>query len=150
VSLAVPISWQIIGYLLLAALATALVFLATASYSRAESVAGAVVLDKGVASIVASRPGVVAALEVREGERVVSGDPLVSIRSEEDMARGATAPRRMIEALEQQDRRLAAQTSLVMSAAGAEQSRLLARIAGIAGEVASLDNQIADQRSSFP
>lgn len=146
VSIAVPISWQVIGYTLLAALVAALVFLFTASYSRVETVTGAVVLDKGVAAILPSRPGVVAELPAREGQRVRAGDPLVRVRSEEDMAGGGTAPRRIIEALREQDRRLASQTSLMGNAAAAEQSRLSEQIAGLGHEIASLEAQIAAQR----
>lgn len=146
VSLAVPMSWQLIGYLLLAALTIALIFLATASYARVETVTGAVVLDKGVAPIVPSRPGVVIHLPVHDGEQVEAGEPLVRIRSEEDLAKGGTAPQRVMEALREQDRRLATQTDLVMSAAAAEQSRLAAQINGLNQEIASLDTQIADQQ----
>ena len=146
VAVALPMSWQVIGYLLLAALAGALIFLGLASYSRVETVAGAVVLDKGVAPIVPSRRGIVLALMARDGQRVKAGDPLVEIRSEEDMGAGGTAPQRVIEALREQDRRLADQTALVMSAAGAERQRLAARIRGLNEEIKSLDNQIADQQ----
>lgn len=146
VSLAVPVSWQIIGFLLLTTLVVALVFLATASYSRAEVVTGAIVLDRGIASIVPSRPGIVAQLPAREGQRVAAGDPLVRIRSEEDMSGGRSAPRRIMDALEEQDARLASQTSLVMSAAGAERERLAAQIGGTEQEIASLDTQIASQQ----
>jgi membrane fusion protein len=143
VNVALPLSWQVIGYLLLAGLAAALIFLAMASYSRVETVAGAVVLDKGVAPIVPSRRGVVIALLARDGQRVRAGDPLVQIRSEEDLGAGGTAPQRVIE---EQDRRLADQTALVMSAAGAERQRLAAQIRGLTEEITSLDNQIADQQ----
>ena len=146
VNIAVPVSWQAIGYLLLGALVIAGVFLATASYSRVETVAGAVVLDKGLAEIVPSRPGVVAALPASEGRAVKVGEALVQIRSEEDMAGGQTGPRRVMEALEEQDQRLASQTSLMMNAAGAEQGQLIAQIRGFGQEIASLDAQIAAQR----
>jgi membrane fusion protein len=146
VTVALPMSWQFIGYLLLAALAGALIFLAMASYSRVATVAGAVVLDKGVAPIVPSRRGVVMALLARDGQRVRAGDPLVQIRSEEDMGAGGTAPQRVIEALQEQDRRLADQTALVMSAAWAERQRLTAQIRGLTEEIKSLDNQIVDQQ----
>lgn len=146
VSIAIPLSWQAIGFLLLVSLAAALLFLVTARYSRIETVAGAVVLDRGVAPIVASRPGIVTALPAREGHRVRAGDPLVEIRSEEDMASGPTAPRRMREALRQQDERLASQTALMMNAARAEQARLSAEASGLAQEIASLEAQIAEQK----
>lgn len=146
VSIAVPLSWQLIGFVLIAALAAVICFLVTAQYSRIETVAGAVVLDRGVAPIVPSRPGIVTALRAREGQKVGAGDPLVQIRSEEDMASGSTAPRRIVEALQQQDHRLATQTALMMNAAQAEQSRLAAEASGLHGEIASLKAQMAEQR----
>lgn len=146
VTIAVPVSWQAISYLLLASLVIAIVFLATASYSRVNTVAGAIVLDKGLAQIVPSRPGVVVALRVSDGHSVRVGEALVHIRSEEDMADGSTGPRRVKEALQQQDLGLASQNSLMMEAARAEQGRLSAQILGLRQEVASLDVQIASQR----
>jgi len=146
VNLAVPVAWQAIGYLLLAALAAALIFLATASYSRIETATGAIVLDRGVAAIVPSRPGIVADLLVREGQRVDQGRPLVRIRSEEDMTGGATMPERIVDSLGEQDRRLSSQVDLVRAAAAAEQARLGAQIRGLTQEIASLDAQIASQR----
>ncbi|HEY7810956.1 MAG TPA: HlyD family efflux transporter periplasmic adaptor subunit [Allosphingosinicella sp.] len=146
VSIAIPISWQIIGWTLLAALVTALVFLFVASYARVETVTGAIVLDKGVAQIVPSRSGVVSELPAREGQRVATGEPLARIRSEEDMAGGGTAPRRIIGALEEQDRRLANQAALLGRAATAEESRFAAEIVGIEAELASLEAQFSAQR----
>jgi membrane fusion protein len=145
VTLALPVSWQVIGYLLFAALVVALVFLCTASYSRVETVSGAVVLEQGFAAIVPSRSGVVEALPAHDGQTVKPGDPLVRIRSEEDMASGATAPRRVLGALREQDLRLADQAAMVLHAGAASRSELRVRIGGLTGEIASLDSQIADQ-----
>lgn len=145
VSIAVPVSWQVIGYSLLASLGAALAFLAMASYSRVESVDGAIALDKGVASIVPSRSGVIAALPVREGQQVAAGSVLAEIRSEENLARGASAPERIRDSVAEQDRGLAMQSRLLLSAAQSEQSRLLAQIDGYGQELASLDEQISAQ-----
>lgn len=146
INLAMPMSWQAIGYLLLFALVVALIFLASASYARVETVSGAIVLDKGVVPIVPSRPGILVALSVREGDRIRAGAPLAVVRSEEDQARGTTAPRQTLEALAQQDRRLSVQAASLMGAAEAEKSRLAARIDGLNDELASLDAQIVDQK----
>lgn len=146
VSLAVPLSWQVIGFTLLLALTAALAFLATGSYSRVETVSGAVVLDTGVAAIVPSRAGMVAALPAREGQRVKAGDPLVEIRSEEDMADGGTAPHRILGALTEQDKRLSDQSTLMINAAAQEGARLAAQIAGLSEEITSLNAQIEAQR----
>lgn len=145
ISLAVPLSWQAIGFLLFAALIGAAIFLVAAPYSRIETVGGAIVIDKGTASIVPTRAGVIAELAVREGQEVGAGQLLARIRAEEDLAAGSTAPRRVIEALQAQDRQLGSQAGLVLDAASAEQARLMATAAGLRQEIESLDQQIADQ-----
>lgn len=145
ISLAVPLSWQAIGYLLFAALLIALIFLVSAPYSRVETVSGAIVVDKGTAPIVPTRGGVIVDLPVREGERVAAGQLLARVRSEEDMA-GGTAPDRILDTLQVQDRQLGSQGALVLTAAAAERARLAATIGGAEQEIATLDRQIADQQ----
>ncbi|HEX8450343.1 MAG TPA: HlyD family efflux transporter periplasmic adaptor subunit [Allosphingosinicella sp.] len=146
VSLALPLSWQIIGYLLLGALLAAAAFLFLTSYSRAEMVSGAITLDTGVATVAPSRSGVIAALDVREGQRVAQGAPLVRIRAEDDMVGGATASERRRRGLAEQDARLANQGASYEAAAAAERARALAQIDGLATEIGFLDRQIADQQ----
>lgn len=146
ISLAVPTSWHVIGFTILAALIAAFVFLALAGYSRTETVSGAIVLDRGLAPILPSRRGNVAALAVRDGQQVRAGDPLARIRSEEHMVGGGTDSRRLMAALEQQDERLASQSALGIDAAGEEQGRLAAQLDGLRREIVSLDAQIASQR----
>jgi membrane fusion protein len=146
VNLAVPISWQLIGYALLAALIAALLFLSFASYARVENVSGAIVLDRGVASIVPTRSGIVTALDAREGQLVQAGARLAEVRAEEAMTGGGTGPRRVMEALEQQDATLIGQSAMMTAAARAERSRLAEQITGLTREIASIDDQIASQR----
>lgn len=139
-------AWQLVGYLLLAVLVIVAIFLTTASYARTETVGGAIVLDRGVAAIVPSRPGIVMEVLVRDGRPVRSGDAVIRIRSEEEMIGGGTTPGRILEALDDQSRRLARQAVLVRIAAEAEQGRLVASIHGLDQEIASLDAQIEAQR----
>lgn len=146
VSIALPISWQLIGGFLIVALSIALYFVATAHYSRSQTVTGAVVLDRGVAAILPSRPGVVVQLLVEEGQRITAGTPLIRIRAEEDLTGGRSASDEMMAALVEQDRRLARQASLLGEAAAAERERLGTQIGGAAQEIASLDKQIQSQR----
>lgn len=145
ISLALPLSWQAIGYLLLAALVAAAIFLVAAPYARVETVSGAIVVDKGTAAIVPTRAGVIADLGVREGQRVGKGQLLARIRAEEDLVSGGTAPQRVMEALRAQDRQLGSQAGLMLNAASAERARLEASAAGLRQEIASLAQQIADQ-----
>lgn len=146
VSLAVPMSWQAIGYLLLLLLVVVSAFLFSASYSRIEIAEGGIALDAGVASIVPSKGGVVVDLRVRDGSRVDVGDLLVGIRSDQDLAEGGTSAQRILDAIAEQDRRLASQGRLVREAADAERRTLLSRLAGLSEELASIEAQIEAQR----
>ncbi|MGA9583464.1 MAG: HlyD family efflux transporter periplasmic adaptor subunit [Allosphingosinicella sp.] len=146
VSLAVPLRWQVIGYMLLTGLVAAFAFLFLASYSRAETVPGVVALDTGVATVAPSRGGIVESIQVREGQRVEKGARLMRIRAAEDMAGGATASERIRQALAEQDRRLAGQGASYEAAASAERERGLAQLAGLSEEIGFLERQIADQR----
>jgi membrane fusion protein len=146
VNLAVPLSWQLIGYLMFAAVAVALSFLAFASYARVQTVAGTIVVDKGTAPIVPTRDGIVAELAVSDGQHVRAGELLAKIRSEEYLANGSTAPERVIVALDRQGKQLGDQASLVLNAAAADRSRLLDTISGAEAEVQSLDEQIKEQQ----
>ncbi|MFL6844306.1 MAG: HlyD family efflux transporter periplasmic adaptor subunit [Allosphingosinicella sp.] len=64
---------------MLAGLAAAVVLLFAGSYSRVETATGVIVLDKGVAPVLPSRAGIVAAVAAREGQGVRAGEPLVRI-----------------------------------------------------------------------
>jgi len=146
INVAVPISWQIIGYLLLGALAVTIIFLASANYARVEAVGGAVTLDTGVAQIIPSRPGTITAIATTEGARVRAGQPLVHIRSGEYVGGGETAPERMKQALARQDARLAKQSASLLDASEAEQAGLAAQIAGLRSGIVSLETQIEEQQ----
>jgi membrane fusion protein len=146
ISLAVPLSWHLIGYLMAAAIFLAFCLLAFASYARVENVNGAIVVDKGVAAIVPTRPGVISELAVKDGQHVSFGDTLAHVRSDEDLAGGGTAAQRGLDSLAQQDRQLASQAALVLSAAAAERARLQETIRGAEEEIEGLDRQIADQQ----
>ena len=146
ISLAVPISWQAISFLLFAAVIIAAALLAIASYSQVENVAGAVVIDKGTAQVVATRAGVIASVGVRDGQQVKAGQVLARVRSEEDLVGGGTAPQRVIDSIHEQDRQLGDQAAMILGAASAERSRLHETILGAQQEVENLDQQIADQR----
>lgn len=91
VGIAVPIAWQCIGYLIFGGVAIAFAFLSLASYSRVETVAGTITPDTGVPAIMPTRSGVIAALTVKDGQDIVAGTELATIRAEEDSASGLSA-----------------------------------------------------------
>ncbi len=145
VSISLPVSWQLIGYGLLAMLIAATAFLFMGSYSRVETVAGQIEPDLGAAQIIPSRAGIVTRITVREGERVPSASPLVSVRVEEIERAGSTGPGQVLTALGEQDAQLVAQVRSTMAGAGATRQRLAAQIAGVKAEMAALDQQIVSQ-----
>lgn len=146
VNIATPVAWQIIGFCLFIALITTILFLNMASYARVETVSGAVTLDKGVATIVPSRAGLVENITVSDGERVRAGQKLAIVRAEESMISGATAPDRIRNALNRADAELIDQGRLLLEASIADQQRLEAQIGGELAAIPSLTSQIADQQ----
>lgn len=146
VNIATPLAWHVIGFLIFIALIAAIVFLSIASYARVEVVPGKIALDKGVATILPTRAGVVQSILVSEGERVRAGARLALVRAEESLIDGRAAPQRIHEALAQQDIQLADQTRLNLEASAADQQRLKAQIDGDRAIISSLETQIAGQR----
>ena len=146
VAVAVPVSWQVVGYLIFGSVAAGLLFLAIADYSRVEMAGGEIVPDAGVAEIVPTRGGVITALAVREGERVRAGAELAAIRSEELNSAGTSAGARIESAIAQEDASLNAQLAAIEAAAAAEQRQLGAQRVGIAAEMSQIEAQIALQR----
>jgi membrane fusion protein len=147
VNLATPIRWQVVGYLLLATLIIALIFMFSANYARVETVPGLIVPDKGIAIAVPTRPGIVSQLLVKEGQVVEQGAPLASITSGETLASGRTAPAQVAASLQIQDAQLLDQSSALASASLAEQSRMSVQITGLEQELRNIAEQIIVQQS---
>jgi membrane fusion protein len=136
----------VVGLILFAIVVVGLIFVTTASYSRLETVTGSVVLDRGVASVVPPRGGVVARVLVREGQTVEAGTPLVAIAAGESMTGGGTVAARIVGAVEQQDAQIAAQAQLVRAAGAAERGRVAEQVAGLQRELSSIAEQIRTQQ----
>lgn len=146
VAIAVPVPWQSIGVLIFIGITTISLFLVHARYHRVEMVAGAIVPDTGIAAILPTRPGVVAAVSVRDGQIVMDGAELATIRAEEY---GATAlsPTALVEAaLAQQDASLAEQSDATQASAVAQTSQLDAQRSGLVAEITQLQSQITTQQ----
>ena len=145
VSIAVPMPWQIIGYLIFGSVAIALIFLSLASYSRVETVTGIVVPDQGVASIIPTRGGTITEIMVEDGDRVEEGTTLLAIRAEEDSASGLSAAALTQQAIARQDASLAAQFAASQRSAAAQRSQIAVQAAGLRSEIDQLTMQITLQ-----
>lgn len=146
VHIAVPVSWQAIGYLLAIGLVVAFAYLANATYSRMELAAGIIALDRGVAPVIPSRAGTIVSINVREAQRVEAGAPLAEIRAEDTLPNGRRNSDELLAAVDAQDSDLRRQSEETLAAAGAARSRIDAQIAGLQQEISSLDQQIRLQR----
>lgn len=147
VAIAVPVAWQSIGFLIFGGVVAGVLFLSLASYSRVETVSGAITPDTGVSAIVPTRVGVIAALHVQDGHNVPAGAELATIRSEED-GTATQSPSALIEAaITRQDASLAAQSDAAQASATAQAAQLEAQRSGLAAEIVQLDAQLTMQQA---
>lgn len=145
VNLAVPISWQLVGSLFFIIVATTILFLSLAGYSRIETVAGVIVPEGGIVRIVPTRAGIVAALAVETGDMVEQGQALATIRTGEILAGGAASDQ-ILKALDDQERFLVRQEQQITASVVASQGQLQARISGLQADVVGLASQIDVQK----
>jgi membrane fusion protein len=80
-------SWTLTLFLA-ALLVTAGVFLGTAHYARHETVTGMLQPSAGALRVSTLRPGVISAVEVREGQSVVRGQPLLTLTMDPTLSEG--------------------------------------------------------------
>lgn len=147
ISLALPTSWQAIGYLLTGILAATALFMALANYSRVETASGKLVPDKGLITVIPTRAGTLSRLDVAEGQEVQAGAELASIGVAEAQANGHTATQDMQQALDQQMVSLAAKENDEASSFSAQRAQLSAQESGMADQIAQDDAQITLQKA---
>jgi len=147
VVIATPIRWQIIGYLIFGAVAALIAFLMSTSYGRVVTVTGAIVPDKGIVSVNATRVGTITDLFVTDGQEVQIGTKLAAIRAEEDTADGRSTSSRVEDAIARENIDLLAQTNALSTSASAQEQQLTAQRAGLKSEIAQIESQIDLERA---
>lgn len=146
VTVAIPVAWQSIGYLIFGSVAAAGAFLSFASYSRVETVTGVIAPQSGVADILPTRPGTISVIAVSDGEKVSSGQELITIRSEEDGLESISPSAQAEAAIARQDASLTAQSAAAGAAAQAQLAQLAAQRSGLSAEIAQIESQMTLQR----
>jgi len=146
VSLAIPVSWHIIGSGLLVVLVAVVTFLSMASYSRVETVSGVITTDQGITGVVPAHAGVVETIDVKDGQSVALGAQLVRIRATDVLTNGEGAQASLLAAIRAQDGGLALQARQLGLASDAEQSRQVAMIGGLTREIAGIEEQLNVER----
>jgi membrane fusion protein len=136
-----PISSTILSWALGALVALILFFLSIAQYARKETVTGYLAPTFGMAKIFVPQQGYIKELQVKEGQEVVEGDPLLTVVTSQITANGDDVNATVLAVLAQQrdvvERQIAAEERRTAS----EHDRLASTIKGIEGETAQLEDQ---------
>ncbi|MCP5245535.1 MAG: HlyD family efflux transporter periplasmic adaptor subunit [Burkholderiales bacterium] len=106
ISLAQPLSIKTTVTIIVVIVATIMIFLFTSHYARKETVQGFLRPDKGIIKSYANRTGTVKEIYVKEGDRVKTGMPLISIITRQNMTSGEDLSERLISELTKQIRLL--------------------------------------------
>ncbi len=141
-----PLRWQAIGWLLLAFVAAALLFLALGSYSRTVTASGALRPTGGVASIAVPEDGVVSAILVRDGETVREGQVIARLTLPQ-LAGGQSLALQRQDELAQEQSALTRQRSSAQSAVEENGRKLTAAIADEQRQIGAIDMQIGQQQA---
>ncbi len=145
VSIAVPVHWQAISYLIFGGVLAAILFLSLATYSRVEIATGTIEPNKGVAAVTPTRSGTVTTLYVGENQRVAAGALLASIRVEESAAGNSTSAAQIGEAIARQGSSLSSQIDAVAAAASAQRQQLAVQRDGLESEISEVQSQLGLQ-----
>lgn len=86
--LASSLSSRILAGALVAIILAGLMFAATATYARKETVAGWLAPEGGLIRLEARQGGIVQAVHVREGDEVLAGQPIATVRLSQALAEG--------------------------------------------------------------
>ncbi|HEX8380696.1 MAG TPA: HlyD family efflux transporter periplasmic adaptor subunit [Allosphingosinicella sp.] len=140
-----PVSWQLLGGFLLAAVVGAIFYFSTAEYKKVTTVRGQLTGSKGVVRAVAPDAGIVEAVLVEEGQIVAAGTPLARI-SVSTSDGGASLQERRSAAIARRERIMTQREPELAEAFRARSASLRAQIDGDRSEIASIQAQMGEQR----
>jgi len=140
--LAQPLSIKLTVATLVAIAAAIVLFIFTAEYSRKETVRGFLIPSKGVVKSVATQGGVVEKIWVKEGDKVIKGQPLVSIIIQKKNATGIDLSDQLIEQVERQKLMLVDEINQHKTLQLQEVKHLKQRYLALINEQGALTNQL--------
>jgi membrane fusion protein len=136
-----PLSSTILSWALAGVVVLILCFLSIAQYARKETVIGYLTPTLGTAKIFVPQQGFIKEVNVKEGQEVTEGDPLLTVVTSQITANGNDVNATVLAVLAQQrtvvERQIAAEERRTAS----EHDRLASTINGIEGEIAQLEDQ---------
>lgn len=139
-----PLRWQAIGWLLLALVLAAGLFLALGSYSRTIAASGTLRPAGGVASIALPDDGVIEAVLAADGERVRAGQAVARLARPQS-ADGQSLTQERRETLAREESALLDQRRSAGALIDETRRKLDARIADAQRQIAATDARIAAQ-----
>ena len=142
IALLQPVSTRLLGWLLAAVVALALVFLCFAQFSSKQVVPGYLVPAAGTLKVFPQREGIVTELHVKEGQPVKSGDALFTVATPQVAADGEDTNAAKLTALRHHKEMLAQQIAAEQRNTAEERERLTALVASSQSEIGDIRGQI--------
>jgi membrane fusion protein len=136
-----PISSTILSWSLAGFVAFILCFLSIAQYARKETVIGYLTPTFGTAKIFVPQQGFIKELQVKDGQEVAEGDPLLTVVTSQITANGNDVNTTVLAELAQQRDVVKRQIGAEERRTASEHDRLASTIKGIEGETAQLEDQ---------
>jgi membrane fusion protein len=136
-----PLSSTILSWTLAGIIALILCFLSVAQYARKETVIGYLTPSFGTAKIFVPQQGFIKEIQVKEGQEVAEGDPLLTVVTSQITANGEDVNSTVLAVLAQQRNAVERQIAAEERRTTSEQDRHASTIKGIEGEIAQLEDQ---------
>ncbi len=144
VVLASSLSSRLLAGLMFAVVIGGASFAATASYARKETVVGWLTPQAGMIRLAARQGGIVSTVHVREGDRVVVGQPIATLNLSSALE-GGDSFAALSRSLDAQGAAAQSRAAAAQAALGAEQRQMIARRAAISRELAETRRRIGLQ-----
>ncbi len=141
-----PGSWRWLTVFVILFAATSTLFLATAEYSRKESVRGWLVSSQGVARITHGTAGVVERIPLEAGQRVNVGDPVIYLSRDKFLEDGRSSDYQKIRELEKQIAAIDRRVELLRAEEAIQRESIATQLKGLDEQQAALARQRKDQR----
>lgn len=142
----VPLS--VITGLLTAITASILLWAVLGHYSRVETVNGSLAPEGVLSKVYADRPGQIVWLGVKDGDVVRQGQPVATIRTEQNLEGGASPDAERLASVAEQTKLTASELGYENERAAKERARLTRLIADLGAERAQMTSQIDLQRQA--
>lgn len=136
-----PVAHWVYTSVALLVVAGAVFFLFWGTYARKERVQGYLVPIGGIAQVYPDHAGTVIKVEVKDGQTVSKGTPLLVITTEHHLAGGGSVGPKVLGQLENQREQVALRVGYTHASLARQQATLHHQITGLKQEIASLESQ---------